>query len=123
VGGFSVVYDGVIGPWFLDTFITTAGLTEVDDAVLLPTVEACQQRVEARHGHGFTDLAATASMHRQFSEAELEQRHLIREQGLSPGESADLIREALSSGTRRHSITLAVHNAPRYAHERAAVVP
>ncbi len=122
VGGFSVVYDGVIGPWFLDTFVTTAGLTEVDDAVLLPTVEACQQRVEARHGHGFTDLAATASMHRQFSEAELEQRHLIREQGLSPDESA-LIREPLSSGTLRHSITLAVHNAPRYAHERAAVVP
>jgi cytidylate kinase len=123
VGGFSVVYDGVIGPWFLDTFVTTADLTEVDYAVLLPTVEACQQRVEARRGHGFTDLAATASMHRQFPEAELEQRYLIREQGLSPGESADLIREALSSGTLRHSITLAVHNALRYASERAAVVP
>jgi cytidylate kinase len=35
VGGFSVVYDGVIGPWFLDTFVTTADLTEVDYAVLL----------------------------------------------------------------------------------------
>jgi len=72
---------------------------------------------------GAVMAAATASMHRQFSEAELEQRHLIREQGLSPGESADLIREALGSGTLRHSITLAVHNAPRYASERAAVVP
>jgi cytidylate kinase len=68
-GGFSVVYDGVIGPWFLDTFITTAGLTEVDYAALLPTAEVCQRRVATRVGHGFTDLAATASMHRQFSEA------------------------------------------------------
>lgn len=104
VGGFSVVYDGVVGPWFLDTFVTTAGLTEVDYAVLLPTVEVCQQRVEARHGHGFTDPAATASMHRQFSEAELEQRHLVRDQGLSPGESADSIREALSFGALRRSV-------------------
>ena len=38
-GGFVVVYDGVIGPWFLDTFVTMAGLTEVDYAVLLPTVD------------------------------------------------------------------------------------
>mgnify|MGYP000409096568 CR=1 FL=1 len=104
VGGFSVVYDGVIGPWFLGTFVTTAGLTEVDYVVLLPTVEVRQQRVAARHGHGFTDLAATASIHTQFSEAELGQRHLIRDQGLSPGESADLIREALSSGMLRHSV-------------------
>ncbi|HYN32723.1 MAG TPA: AAA family ATPase [Ilumatobacteraceae bacterium] len=102
VGGFSVVYDGVIGPWFLDTFLTTAGLTEVDYAVLLPTVEVCEQRVAARRGHGFTDLAATALMHRQFSEAELEQRHLICDHGLPPSETADSIREALSSGTLRH---------------------
>ncbi len=104
VGGFSVVYDGVIGPWFLDTFVTTAGLTEVDYAVLLPTVGVCQQRVEARHGHGFTDVAATASMHRQFSEAGLEQRHLIHDHGQSPSETTDSIRHALSSGTLRRSV-------------------
>jgi cytidylate kinase len=104
VAGFSVVYDGVIGPWFLDTFITTAGLTEVDDAVLLPTVETSQQRVAERHGHDFTDLAATASMHRQFSEADLDHRHLIRDHGQSPSETADSVREAVSSGTLRRSI-------------------
>ena len=100
-GGFAVVYDGVIGPWFLDTFVTMAGLTEVDYAVLLPPLEVCQQRVAARHGHGFTDIPATASMHRQFSEAGLEQRHLIRDQGQTPGETADSIRQALNAGTLR----------------------
>ena len=103
-GGYAVVYDGVIGPWFLDTFVAMAGLTEVDYAVLRPTVEVCQQRVAARHGHGFTDIPATAWMHRQFSEAELDQRHVVRDRGQSPGETTDAIRKALSTGTLRRSV-------------------
>lgn len=103
-GGFSVVYDGVIGPWFLDTFVTTAGLTEVDYVVLLPTVEVCRQRVADRHGHGFTDLPATASMHLQFSEAELEHRHFVRDVGQSPRETAGSIRHAVNAGTLRRSV-------------------
>ena len=103
-GGFAVVYDGVVGPWFVDTFVTMTGLTEVDYAVLVPPLEVCQQRVAARHGHGFTDIPATASMHGQFSEADLEQRHVIRDRGQSPSETADSIREALSAGTLRHTV-------------------
>lgn len=102
-GGFAVVYDGVVGPWFVDTFTEMAGVDEVDYAVLLPTVEVCQQRVAARRGHGFTDLPATASMHRQFSEAEIERRHLITEFGQAPVEIADSIQQARSTGTLRRS--------------------
>lgn len=103
-GGFAVVYDGVIGPWFLDTFVAMAGLAEVDYAVLLPTVEVCQRRVAERCNHGFTDLPATASMHRQFSEAELEPRHIIHDLGRTAGEIAALIRQSLSAGTFRHFV-------------------
>lgn len=103
-GGFSVVYDGVIGPWFLDTFLTAAGLPEADYAVLLPTLDVCQQRVATRGGTCFTDLAAAASMHRHFSAAELEERHLFRDQGSTPVETADSIRDALRSGTLRRSL-------------------
>ena len=102
-GGFAVVYDGVVGPWFIDTFAEMAGLTEVDYAVLLPTEEVCQQRVAARQGHGFTDIAATASMHRQFDEAVLDRRHIIGDYGQTPAEIAESIRQAMNAGTLRRS--------------------
>lgn len=103
-GGYRVVYDGVIGPWFLDAFVAAAGLTMLDYVVLLPPVEVCQERVAVRDEHGFTDLAAAASMHRQFAEAALDQRHLIRDHASSPDEIAGSIREALASGALRLSI-------------------
>lgn len=103
-GGFFVVYDGVIGPWYLDTFIEMAGLTEVDYAVLLPTIEVCRRRVAARRGHRFTDVPATSSMHRQFAEAELEPRHLIRDHGQTPSDTAHAIQQASSAGALRHTV-------------------
>lgn len=102
-GGFAVVYDGVVGPWVIDTFTEMAGLTEVDYAVLLPTVEVCQQRVAARRGHGFTDLTAMASLHRQFVEADLDRRHVISDCGQAPAEIAESIRQAVTAGTLRRS--------------------
>ena len=51
-----VVYDGVIGPWFLPTFVDTSTLERVHYAVLLPPLEVCLRRVRVRTGHGFTDL-------------------------------------------------------------------
>lgn len=35
-GGYTVVYDGVIGPWFLETFVAATGLDSVHYAILLP---------------------------------------------------------------------------------------
>ncbi len=67
-GGFAVVYDGVIGPWFLETFTAATGLPELDYAVLLPPVEICQQRVTARTEHRFADLEAAAEIHRSFAD-------------------------------------------------------
>ena len=76
-GGFRVVYDGVVGPWFLPRFLPDAGLETVDYALLLPTVEECVRRVATRHGHGFTDEAATRHMHRGFVAASIERRHVF----------------------------------------------
>ncbi|MFI2366180.1 AAA family ATPase [Promicromonospora sp. NPDC019610] len=68
-GGMVVVYDGVIGPWFLPTFARFAGVAALDYVVLLPPVEVCLRRVETRTGHGFTDLAAARHMHDDFVRA------------------------------------------------------
>jgi adenylate kinase family enzyme len=68
-GGYTVVYDGVIGPWFLDTFMDATGLPEVHYVVLLPPERVCLERINERIGHGFTDPAAGRHMYRQFAGA------------------------------------------------------
>jgi cytidylate kinase len=70
-GGMAVVYDGVIGPWFLPTFARLSGVDSLDYVVLLPPVETCLKRVETRTGHGFTDLDAARHMHEDFVRATL----------------------------------------------------
>ncbi|MHB8296673.1 MAG: hypothetical protein ACYDH5_19090 [Acidimicrobiales bacterium] len=35
-GGYTVVYDGVIGPWFLETFAKASGLASLHYLILLP---------------------------------------------------------------------------------------
>ena len=76
-GGYAVVYDGVIGPWFLDAFLAGTGLESLHYAVLLPTEATCVERVRARVGHGFTDLDATRHMYRQFAVADLPSQHIL----------------------------------------------
>ena len=49
------VYDGIMGAWFLPTFMAATGLATAHYVVLLPSVERCVERVATRVGHGFTD--------------------------------------------------------------------
>ena len=76
-GGYTVVYEGVLGPWFLDTFAAATGLRQVHYVVLLPSERTCVGRVRARVAHGFTDVEATRHMYRQFAGAALEDRHVL----------------------------------------------
>lgn len=97
-GGFSVVYDGVVGPWFLPRFAAAAGVDRLDYVVLLPSVERCVARVAGRKGHGFTDEAATRHMHEQFSMAVLDKRHVVIDPPDDVGAVAELVLSALASG-------------------------
>lgn len=72
-----VVYDGVVGPWFLPTFLGHAGLVSCSYAVILPPLEQCLHQVRTRVGHSFTDEAAAQHMHHQFASVRIEPRHLF----------------------------------------------
>jgi cytidylate kinase len=111
-GGMTVVYDGVIGQWFLPTFAALTGVDAIDYVVLLPPVETCLERVSTRTGHGFTDLDAARHMHEDFVRA------AAAEQGPSgPGVVltdlpddvtgvADAIVAAVRSGRTRYAVTV-----------------
>ena len=76
-GGFTTIFDGMVGPWFLPTFLEHAEVESVHYAVLLPSVETCVARVLARTDHGFREEAVTRDMHASFADGEIDPRSVI----------------------------------------------
>lgn len=76
-GGYTVVFDGVIGPWFLEAFTAATGLGAVHYVILLPPESLCVERVRSRVGHDFADIDATRHMYRQFADAGAPARHVL----------------------------------------------
>ena len=101
-GGLHTIYDGVIGPWFLDDFLASTGLTTLEYAVLLPPVDLCVQRVLTRENHGFKDEAATRHMHDQFTSRAAASRHVFYDPSHSAQTLAADILDAQSRGRLRY---------------------
>src|SRR5690606_7735751 len=57
----TVVYDGVVGPWFRADFERVAGCG-VSHVVLRPPLAVCLDRIRTRVGHGFNDEDAATHM-------------------------------------------------------------
>jgi hypothetical protein len=89
--GFLTVYDGMVGPWFLSTFLRATDLDSVDYVVLMPSVERCIERVGTRQGHGFTDEGATRHMYREFARADIDRRHVL----LDPPDDLDKVADRI----------------------------
>jgi len=97
-GPATVVFNGVLGPWFLPTFLDRSGLSAVSYAVLLPPVEHCVAGVLGRTGHGFADEGATRKMHEEFASADIDARHLFANPPGEPGAAAAAILAAHADG-------------------------
>ena len=97
-GGFVTVYDGIVGPWFLPTFLTASGLRGLDYVVLLPAVERCLERMRTRRGHGFKDEQAALHMYRAFADADIDGRHVLHDPPDDPDEAAGVVVSAFRSG-------------------------
>jgi predicted ABC-type ATPase len=97
-GGYVVVFDGMVGPWFLPTFADAAGAVRLHYAVLMPSEQCCRNRVATRRDHGFTDLAATSHMYQQFAQAQIEERHRFDNSMDEPVQTAASIRARMTIG-------------------------
>lgn len=98
-GGVHVVFDGVVGPLFVDQLAAT--VPDLHYVVLLPPLATCLDRVAARTGHGFTDADATQRMHREFTEAEVPARHLIIDAAAEATAIVDHVWGRLREGSLR----------------------
>jgi cytidylate kinase len=103
LGGYcTVVYDGVVGPWFLDTFVEAAGLVHLNYAVILPPLDVCLERVSNRQRHPFTDLDAATQLWHDFHGADINARHVLSDPEPRPSEMARTLLELVQDGTIRY---------------------
>ncbi len=96
--GYVTVYDGMVGPWFIDTFAAGTGLPALDYAILMPPVEACVERVATRREHGFRDEPATRKMYDEFAAAAIDPRHVFVEPDGTAEQVAALVAAAWEAG-------------------------
>jgi len=97
-GGYVTIYDGMVGPWFIDTFAAGTGLPTLDYAILMPPLDACVERVAARRDHGFRDEPATRKMYDEFARASIDPRHVFAAPPGAPESVADLVAAAWEAG-------------------------
>lgn len=109
-GGYRVVLDACLGPWFVPDLLSLLGETTVDYAILLPPLETVLRQLDARTDHGFTSEAATRHMYREFASTVTGlERHVIDPNGQTPETTADAIEVARQDGRLRLTTCLAPH--------------
>ena len=74
-GGFFVIVDGIIGPWFLDLF--TALGVPLHYVVLRPPLEVAIRRCRDRGGDTLTDPEPITALHQQLSKLGELEKHAI----------------------------------------------
>jgi cytidylate kinase len=107
-GGYQVVCDGIVGPWFLDRFragdpgkAAAKADVEVHYVVLRPNGAVTLERAAARGGDALTDPEPIQSLHRQFSELGALESHVLDSTGLNPKTTAGLVLRGLDRGAFR----------------------
>lgn len=100
-GGFFVVLDGIIGPWFLPAFVGID--VPLHYVVLRPDLDESIARCQSRAGDTLTDAATIADLHGQFAALGAYERHALAIGGLDRQQTLERIVEALASGSFRLS--------------------
>jgi cytidylate kinase len=102
-GGYDVVVDGIVGPWFLQPFRVVAERERlaVSYVVLRPDLETTLSRARERVGDELRDVDAITGMHAAFARLGDLEGHAIDTGGLDAEQTAAEVRRALASGAYR----------------------
>ncbi|MGO8084403.1 ATP-binding protein [Rhizobium leguminosarum] len=98
-GGYFVVVDGIVGPWFLEPFRKiTAPLHYV---ILRPPLDVAIRRCRERGGDTLTDPGPIAALHQQFSSLGPFEQHVVSTEGHDREDTLRTVIEAMRSGAFR----------------------
>lgn len=98
-GGYFVVLDGIVGPWFLAPFRALA--VPVHYVVLRPPLDIAISRCQARGGDTLTAPEPITALHRQFAALDELETHAIATEGQSPADTVQAVIAALAGGRFR----------------------
>ncbi|MGN6307804.1 MAG: ATP-binding protein [Mesorhizobium sp.] len=98
-GGYFVVLDGIVGPWFLPPFRALAA--PLHYVVLRPPLEVAIERCRQRGGETLSDPGPISDLHRQFSDLGELEPHALRTDGQSRGDTLAAVAAAVESGRFR----------------------
>jgi chloramphenicol 3-O-phosphotransferase len=99
-GGYQVVCDGIVGPWFVDAFRAARPSTvELHYVVLRPDHDTTMERAVGRAADALTEPAPITSLHRQFSGLGDLEPHVLDSSRISPQTTAGLVLRGLTRGT------------------------
>lgn len=104
-GGYDVVVDGVIGPWFLPPFRRAAADEQwtLSYVVLRPDLETTLSRAQARATGELKDVDAITGLYGAFADLGDLEPHVIDTTHLDPAQAAAEVRQAVASGAYRLS--------------------
>jgi len=102
-GGYDVVVDGIVGPWFLPPFRALAGREQqkVSYVVLRPDLTTTLARAAARAGHELKDTDAITGLYAAFTQLGTLEGHAIDTSALDAAQTAVAVRRAVASGEYR----------------------
>lgn len=98
-GGYFVIVDGIIGPWFLEPF--RALCVPLHYVVLRPPLAAAIERCHRRGGDTLTDPEAITALHGQFAALGELERHVLDIGNCTPQETLSAVTQSVRSGAFR----------------------
>ena len=104
-GGYDVVVDGIVGPWFLPPFRAAADRDQLTTSylVLRPDLDTTLARAKQRVGDDLKDVGAITGLHGAFADLGDLEGHAIDTGHLDAAQTAAEVRRALASGNYRLS--------------------
>ncbi|WP_239645526.1 AAA family ATPase [Mycobacterium sp. UM_CSW] len=99
-GGYRVIVDGIVGPWFIERFCAALDPApeQIHYVILRPDEATTLQRALNRGPDALTATEPIRTMYRQFTDLERYERHVIDTTALDPTATADRIEQALDTG-------------------------
>ncbi|CBG71348.1 conserved hypothetical protein [Streptomyces scabiei 87.22] len=99
-GGYQVICDGIVGPWFIDFFRVTARerALPLSYVILRPDKHTTLERATSRAGDALTDPEPVRSLHGQFSNLAAYEAHVLDSTTLTSEATADSILRGVARG-------------------------
>ena len=99
-GGYDVVLDGIVGPWFLPPFqaMRDKERIELHYVVLRPSLEETLGRAASREGRVLKEVEPIKGLYRAFADLGRLEAHVVDSSAQSVAETTAAIRSAVALG-------------------------